>query len=329
MRDLGPAFAFLAVLLVPGVSWAQDVAAADALFNRGLADMEAGRFATACPAIGESYRLDPRGGTLFTLAECEAGAGKIATAIARYEDYLQFFSRLTPEQQKKQLGREKIAMEQKRGLALEVPTLTLMLPPDAPPNAHVLRDGVAFQRPALGIALPVDPGEHVIVLQIPGQPPSEQRISLAKRDKKTLEIKLPKAAPPPKGVLEPPGPPPATGSSGRRMAGYVLGGVGVASIVVGSVTGGLVFSKKGTITSNCQGADCNHTGLDAVNDAKALGLASTVTFLAGGAALVTGAVLVFTAPKAARAKTGDVPRWLRAGVTPGPAGVLAHAEGAF
>lgn len=335
---LTPALAFLTVLsAAPATSWAQDLAAADALFNKGLADMEAGRFDTACPAIGESYRLDPRGGTLFTLAECEAKAGKIATAVARYEDYLQFFSRLTPQQQKKQLGREKIAAEQKQALSQDVPLLTLILPPTAPQDTHVLRDGVELARPALGIPLPVDPGEHVIVVQVPGQPPSEHRVTLLKKEKKTLQLEVKvvkKVEPPPPGPKveippPPPEPPSNTGPSGRRVGAYVLGGVGVASLVIGGVTGGMVFAKKGTITSNCDGPDCNRTGFDAVNGAKTLGLVSTVTFIAGGASLVTGAVLFFTEPKNPRAKTGTSPRWMSAGVTPGPQGVLAHAGGVW
>ena len=330
--------AFVVSSAVPATSRAQDLAAAEALFNKGLADMEAGRFDIACPAIGESYRLDPRGGTLFTLAECEAKAGKIATAVARYEDYLQFFSRLEPKKQKQQLGREKIAIEQKQALSQDVPLLTLVLPPNAPADTHVLRDGVELARPALGIALPVDPGEHVIVVQIPGQPPSEQRFAIAKREKKTIpiDIKLqpkkvepPPPEPPKKG--EPELPPP-TGPSGRRIGAYVLGGVGVAGIVVGAVTGGLVFAKKGTITSNCDGAECSQTGLDAVDSAKGLGTISTITFIAGAASLGTAAVLFFTEPKKTPPKAGTASapaRWISAGVAPGPQGVFAHVEGAF
>ena len=46
---------------------AQDVASAEALFDRGLAGMRAGNYEVGCPALSESYRLDPRPGTLFTL----------------------------------------------------------------------------------------------------------------------------------------------------------------------------------------------------------------------------------------------------------------------
>ncbi len=92
---------------------AQDAVTSEALFRKGVDDMTAGRFETACPAISESLRLDPRPGTLFALAECYAKAGKPASAVVRYDEYLTAFSRMTPEQQSKQLGREKTAKEQR------------------------------------------------------------------------------------------------------------------------------------------------------------------------------------------------------------------------
>src|SRR5262252_4543747 len=102
------AFGLLLLSTTSNDARAQDVAVAEALFNRGLADMQAGKFDTGCPAIGESYRLDPRPGTLFTLAECEAKAGHYATAVARYDDYLSLYSRLSADQQAKQKGRDKV-----------------------------------------------------------------------------------------------------------------------------------------------------------------------------------------------------------------------------
>src|SRR4051794_16280293 len=76
------------VVLRPTAAAAQDIAAAEALFESGLADMQAGRYETGCKALAESQRIDPRGGTLFTLATCEARWGRIATAVTRFGDYL-------------------------------------------------------------------------------------------------------------------------------------------------------------------------------------------------------------------------------------------------
>src|SRR5262245_5559003 len=95
---------------------ADDTAAAEALFNRGMADMDTGHYNTACPAIAESQHLDPRPGTLFTLAVCETRWGRIATAVTRYGDYLSLYDRLTPEQQVRQAERAKEAKKQRETL---------------------------------------------------------------------------------------------------------------------------------------------------------------------------------------------------------------------
>src|ERR1700733_1971568 len=96
LRRVAFGLGFLSLAVFPSAASAQqDLAAAEALFNRGLADMTAGKYDTGCPAIGESYRLDPRPGTLFTVAECESKWGHYATASARYDDYLSLYSRLS------------------------------------------------------------------------------------------------------------------------------------------------------------------------------------------------------------------------------------------
>src|SRR4051812_33487281 len=93
--------------LVPGVAAAQDVAAADALFKRGVTAMKAGDLETACPAIAESQRLDPHAGTLFTLAECENRRGHVATAVVHYASYLGQVGSLPPDQRLKHEERRK------------------------------------------------------------------------------------------------------------------------------------------------------------------------------------------------------------------------------
>jgi hypothetical protein len=42
------------------ISRAEDDAAAGVLFDRGLSEMQAGRFDKACPLLAESHRLDPQ-----------------------------------------------------------------------------------------------------------------------------------------------------------------------------------------------------------------------------------------------------------------------------
>ncbi len=288
-------------LLAATPSFAQDPAAAEALFNKGVDAMKASKFDVACPAIAESQRLDPRPGTLFTLAECEAKAGKIATALVHYDDYLHLVDTLPDAQKQRHAQRADIAKGQKKTLAPDVPTLTITVPKDAPPDLRVTRDGTEMASASLGVALPVDPGEHVIVTTVGAGPKREQRVTVEKREKKSLEVQwnspsagaptgTATASAPPDGALN-------TGPSGQRIGAYVAGGVGLAGLVLGGVTGGLALGDKGTVDANCPNKVCDDAGSKALESGRTMGLLSTVGF-AVGAAGVAGAVILFlTEPK--------------------------------
>jgi len=298
---------------------AQDVAAAEALFNRGLADMKASRFDTGCPALEESYRLDPRPGTLFTLAQCEAKRGRFATAVTRYGDYLALFSRLSPDAQTKQNGRDKIAAEKKAELAPQVPELTITLPPDAPRGTVVKRDSTVLSDAALGIPLPIDPGEHVLSTLAPGGTEAELRVTLqaGEKQKVLLPVKaapapVPPPVPPPAGTATPVAPlagtatsapppiatPPDTRGSGQRTGAFIAGAVGVAGLALGGVMGGLALAKKGTVSDHCNGPVCDHEGKLAADAGKTFALVSTIGFGVGIAGVGAAVVLFVTAPSA-------------------------------
>jgi hypothetical protein len=306
---LGACF-FAGVTALCGSASAQEDAAADALFNKGLSEMEAGRYATACPTIKESQRLDPRMGTLFTLAECEAKGGMIASAVAHYDEYLRLFARLAPAQKATQAGREKVSAAQKTALSPHVPHVTLVLR-DAPPGTTVKWDDMVFNLPALGVPLPVNPGEHVVTTQVPGASAIVTRVTIEKGERKQVELKVgpqerPRETPAPGVAPASPAPAPASSSqeadagtsgSSRTLLMYGAAGLGAAGLAVGSITGALVLGKKGTIEDNCVGTLCNAQGKEAADGAQSLGLVSTIGFGVGIAGLATAAVLFFTEPK--------------------------------
>jgi hypothetical protein len=302
----------LGPLALASPATAQDVAAAEELFNRGLADMQAHRYATGCPAIAESQRLDPRTGTLFTLSQCEVEWGRAATAVTRLGDYLELYERMTPEQKTRQGKRPNLAKEQRDRLVLEVPELTLSLPSGTPAGTVVKRDDAVVAGAALGVRLPVDPGEHVLSTQVPGGSLWEQRITIAKGEKKSLVLEV-KAAPPAATRLalgapvpvkqEAPPPETETGPSGRRVATYIAGGVGAAGIVFGVVTGGLMLSKKSVVNAKCNdaGTCVDLDGANEANSAKALANMSTAGWAVALAGVGTATVLFFTEPPRSKA----------------------------
>lgn len=315
---LGRAGASLAALLLSSSAWAQNSATAAALFERGVSDLEAGRYQTACPAIEESQRLDPRPGTLFTLAECHARSGKAASAVAEYQEYLDLVARLGPEQRRRHEQRLEIARGQLEKLKPGVPMLTLLLPESAPSDTFVTRNGVVLKSAALGVPLPVDPGDYLIVTHVPGAPEREAHVTLALGETKTLTLTLPAPATPPSvpAAVSPVGsqPHPAatparvSPSSNRRSMVFVAAGIGAAGVVVGSVTGALVLSKKSTVNDGCRDHACTQGGLAAANSAQKLAVVSDIGFGVGLAGAAVAVVLLLTGDDvSSRAKSGWQP----------------------
>jgi hypothetical protein len=322
----------LALLLLCPLSWAApaaaqnalDAAQAQALFDTGLAEMKAKLYDKGCPILAQSQLLDPQPGTLFTLAVCQERRGHIATAVTLYDEYLALYQRLPTAQQVQQSSRPQVAKENRDKLAPEVPLLTLSLPPDAPAGTVVKRDGKAVAATALGVALPVNPGDHEITTEAPRGPVWELSITLAKGDKQIVSLEV-----------RPPPAPAKTGPSERRVAAYVTGGVGIAALTLGGVLGGIALAQKGTIKQHCGSAiedahpiNCDSTGLDAVSTGKTMAAASTVGLIIGAVGVGTGVVLLLTEPK--QPATGTrAPRIAAGLLSAGPAGAMLGAQGAW
>lgn len=307
---------------------AQDSATASALFDKGVADMQAGQFATACPAIEESQRLEPRPGTLFTLAECQAHWGKVASAVAHYEEYVALVSRLPGDQQTRHRDRVRTANSQIAKLKPTVPSLSLQLPANAPAGTSVTRNGVLLQGAALGLPLPVDPGDYVVVTRTPGGAEHQVTISVALGDAKRVALEVsaessaaptaaaaqaPTAAALPLGSAANSAPETPTDQQRSKAPAYVAGGIGIAGIVVGSVTGLLVFGKKSTVSRECAGHVCSDAGVSAANSGKSLAIVSDIGFGVGIAGLATATILLLTArhdePVAGAAAPSRSARW--------------------
>ena len=294
------------------------------LFDKGLADMEAGRYDTGCPALAESYRIDPRPGTLFTLAECEAKRGRIRTAVARYAEYLALHDKLPPHKRAVQLDRAKIAQKQKAGLTPLIPELTLRLSADAPPGVVVERDGETVDPASMGAPIALDPGEHVIVARGPDGAETKVRVTLVPGERRSVSLDVGRAPPP-----EPAGVP------ARRWAAYATGGLGVLGVGLGVVTGALMISKKGAIEDGCRDGGpgvkiCSAEGAAAGESAKTLGTVSTVGITVGAAAVGIGLVLLLTEPKASTARPSAMARALSPLlIDAGPGGALVGARGAW
>jgi hypothetical protein len=100
-----------------------------------------------------------------------------------------------------------------------------------------------------------------------------------------------------------------SGGSSRKTVGLVLGGAGIVGLGVGSVFGLMTVSAWANVKNACGGDVAHCANVSSASSQKiggeTDGTISTVSFVAGGAMLVGGAILYFTSPtKAERPATG-------------------------
>lgn len=298
--------------------------------------MDAGRYDTACPALLRSYRMVPAARTLYDLASCEDKAGLTASAWAHYGEYVQSFDQLPADAQKEQRSFEAAAAARRAALEPSVPRLTVTLPPSAPFGTKVLRksvQGATIEIP-VGVPLPIDPGEHVLTTETLGGKGKEQRITMQSAEKRSLVVQVdlgPKEPPPARYADEMPPlplilPPEEKPASSFRKAAYVLGGAGIAGLVIGIVGGAVVLSQKGTVADNCVDRYCNRKGQSAADTARVGGTLANVAFPVGLAMLTAGVGLYLAEP--APPKLGGVPARVgfRLSIHPGSAALGAEGE---
>jgi hypothetical protein len=189
--------------------------------------------------------------------------------------------------------------------------LTLQLASTAPAGAQVLRDDQPLEPASLSSALPMDPGDHVIVVKVAGHDDAKYAVKLADGDNQTLAIAAgpatgartaapapppssSPAAPPspsptvlpsasPNAAAEPTqqgAPPQASFWTGPRTAAVISGSAGIVGIGVGSAL--YVVAKHDD--------DKRASSVDARLSLGGMSIA------AGGVLLVTALVLFASAP---------------------------------
>src|SRR5262249_48320049 len=148
--------------------------------------------------------------------------------------------------------RAKQARERFEALKPKLAQLTISVPDAirALPNLSITRDGVPIGAAQWGTPVPVDKGKHVVAATATGKQRWEQVVDVA-ADRVLASVDVPVLADAPAagsaGAPSSVEKPDAEGTSfwgKQHIAGAVVTGVGLVSVVIGSVLGGLAISKK-------------------------------------------------------------------------------------
>jgi hypothetical protein len=312
-------------MLAAGVAHAQtppsSSVTAEALFEDGRRLMTEGKYTEACPKFAAAERLDPSTATLLNLASCYEKQGRTATAWATYKEAASAASAA---------GRKDYLSAAERhasGLAQRLARLTLVVPHPVD-GLRVERDGVAVDRAEWGIAIPIDPGSHSLAASAPGykgwtsavavaQDGAQVTLTVPALDLLPVEVPTPKTMEPQAATVpsstpaEPPGDADSrSGSSTRTTVAWVVAGVGVVGLAVGTVFAVDAKNKYNDSLLQCEMGSpnlCTRDGVSSRNDARSAGDAATLAFGLGAAAVVAGGVLWLTAPSSASTKaTGSL-----------------------
>jgi tetratricopeptide (TPR) repeat protein len=189
---IGAAAVVLGVMAPGGVvspaqaqSSGRNPAAAQALYDEARRLVQAGNFQGACPKFKESYQLDPGGGTLLNLADCYEKQGRLALAWSTFKDAL------VVAQRDRRDDRVEFANQHIASLESRLAHITVYVAEDARvPGLSVSVDGSPLGEAAWGVAMPADPGKHIVRAEAPGKRPFITSIEVAspKAVRESVEI---------------------------------------------------------------------------------------------------------------------------------------------
>ena len=272
---------------------ADDPQRAEALFVEARGKMNDGDYASACPKLAESQRLDPTVGTVLNLALCYKHLGKTASAWTAYREAEVAAERASQPRRQDLARAEADALEPE----LHRVSITLTEPPD---GLVVTIDGKPVPADKLATALPVDPGQHVVEARASGYETARRSFT---SEVGTTALSIPQlVATEPQPVTPQPGkqasssaspvlpatePDQAPTLTGLRIGALAVGVVGLGGLVVGGVFATIRSSRLSDAEPVCSQREvCSPRGVELHDDAATAGTVSVIGFAAGGAALV-------------------------------------------
>jgi hypothetical protein len=351
LRQRLPVLAGLLVALASEQAYAQatstkDEQEAKVFFEQGKSTFSQDATA-ACAMFARSVELKANASAQTWVARCLARIGRVASAKRAYESALQL-NRETQRSPAKRLMLEAQIRQEERELEPRIPSLMLSVSPIVDGLA-VSVDEVMVAPAALGTALPVDPGRHVVMVRAPGF--TARRLELEVREGEgvvktelTLDpdqgepapvLRLPPATVAsgssdekpdavPRGPLHgagAPGPQPADTPKDRGSSEATQRTIGWSLAAAGGVGLGVAAYWGIRTLQSVNEADCDAQWVCTPEGAKAIEQAGRIQTqgiaIAVASAVVTGAglaVVVISKPTVATPPSGETAR-LSAGLT--------------
>ncbi len=304
-RAFSRTLAALLILVTWGLapdSHASARGAAQALFQAGRDAMGKGDFETACARFLESYRLDPAGGTIMNLGNCQTKKGELASALESFQT--------AKEQLKSDDWRRATVIKYISDLKTRVPKLVIEKDADAPAGMKAKRGELDIGEGMFGAAIPVNPGALEIIVTAPGYQGLKYSVTIVEGETKRVQVnpgeKLQAGAPAaasaparvkkPAATQKPSDKASPAASEGGNSAGWPVLAFGSVFVVAGAITGVFARSAETEHHDECndQTRTCTTAGQDAAESATRLSIMSNVGWILGGVGVGLGTYLLIT-----------------------------------
>jgi len=224
----------LSIGLCARPAFAQDkkeLSKARAQFQRAIELEQAGNYSTALEQFRDvgQVRMTPQ--VRFHIATCEEKLGRLVTALGGYQLAYADADGVGED------FKAEVAAAVTR-LEANIPKLAIVRGSGAE-AAEIQLDGVALGASSVGVPVPLDPGPHSVSAKAPSALPFSQTVTILENEQKTVEVVLSPEPQEPRTAATV-APPVAPDKSNPRLVPYVIGGVGVASLI----GAGVLFSMR-------------------------------------------------------------------------------------
>lgn len=275
-------------------------------FAQGVAFVDEQRLPEALAEFEKCYALYPAYATLYNIAQLHAALGDPVAAVEAFEKYLADGGAAIAPKQRARVEAELATQRQKVG------EITIQV---TPPEAELRIDDKPPIRASAPLTLRLAAGRHQLSAALAGYRSEQREAEVQTQGHVDLSLSLepepPVTAPvevaPPSAVLPRARDERAHSTSTQRIAGYVLGGVGLVGAGVGVAIAVAGQAKHNDALDQWSAGD--KAGARSTESASSRQkTAGYIVIGVGGAASVAGAILIFTAHEAKTPSGAVVPR---------------------
>lgn len=267
-----------------GEPTAADAETALQLYKDGKARRDKGDLQGALEKLRAAYALVETPITALELGRTYAMTGKIVEA----REVLLTVPRLPVRKNESKKATEARAEAEALASELKARLASVKVKVTGPgkASARISVDDVAIPPEAASAPRFVNPGAHVVVVDVEGKT-ARAEVTLGEGEAREVTIEAPE---PEQRDVTPPAPRPEPEPE-RRTSPLVYAGFGTAAVAaaVGTVTGILTLSKGSTLDETCREDRCPPSAQADLDSATTTGTIATVAFVVAGAGLAVGA----------------------------------------